>query len=229
MKRRSSPFVARTARASGDRWLFGYADIVTLLFACFASLYAAKLTPVVAASPSRDIQLRTEVRQPKPEDDPTASLRADLESVIAHDDGGASVELGASARGLVLSLAEAGSFPAGRADLSTAAMQVMLTVANSLRYRTNLIRVEGHTDDAPIRTSLFASNWELSTARATRVVRLLAEQGGIDPGRLSAAGYAEYRPRLPNESIEARARNRRVDIVVLDLAAANAEEPKGLQ
>lgn len=229
MKRRSSPLAPRSARASGDRWLFGYADIVTLLFACFASLYATKLTPVMAAAPARDILLRTEVREPAPEEDPSAGLRKNLEAVIAHDAGGASVEVGASSRGLVLSLAEAGSFPAGRADLTPAAMHVMLTVADSLRYLPNLIRVEGHTDDAPIRTSLFASNWELSTARATRVVRLLAEQGGLDPGRLSAAGYAEYRPRLPNDTTEARARNRRVDIVVLDVAAANAEEPKGLQ
>jgi chemotaxis protein MotB len=77
----------------------------------------------------------------------------------------------------------------------------------------------------PIHTPLFASNWELSTARATRVVQFLVEQGHLDPARLSAAGYGEYHPRVPNTSPELRARNRRVDIVVLDVAASRIEAP----
>ncbi len=85
--------------------------------------------------------------------------------------------------------------------------------------------MEGHSDDVPISTSQFASNWELSTARATRVVEFLVDECGLDPARLAAAGYAEYRPRLPNASAAARARNRRVDIVVLDAATASLEEP----
>jgi chemotaxis protein MotB len=85
--------------------------------------------------------------------------------------------------------------------------------------------IEGHTDDRPISTAIFPSNWELSTARATEVVRLLIEEGGIAPERLSAAGYGEHRPRVPNDSPEARARNRRVDLVVLDEAAAKIEAP----
>jgi len=221
MRRHSLPAAARPVRASGDRWLFGYADVVTLLFACFASLYAAKVTPVVAAPAARDIRLPSDIRPT----DRTLQLRRELESVATEDRGGPSMEIGASSRGLILSLAEAGSFPAGRADLTPEASRVMLTVAAALRNLPNRIRVEGHTDDAPIRTSLFASNWELSTARATRVVQLLIEEGRVDPSRLSAAGYAEYRPRVAGASADARARNRRVDIVVLDAAAARAEEP----
>ena len=99
----------------------------------------------------------------------------------------------------------------------------MLDMADQLRPLPNQIRVEGHTDDVPIHTPLFASNWELSTARATTVVQLLIEAGGLDPARLAAAGYAEYRPRLPNDSSDHRARNRRVDIVVLDPSAATQE------
>jgi chemotaxis protein MotB len=223
--RRSTPPLARSVRASGDRWLFGYADIVTLLFACFASLYAATVAPAAKSLP-RDIQLRLD---PKPDDDPMAALGEDLRAIAEDNTGGTSVDLDRTSRGLVLSLAETGSFPTGSAEMTTAARRIMLIIADALEKVPNLIRVEGHTDDAPIRTPLFESNWELSTARASRVVRLLAEEGGLDPERLSAAGYAEYRPRLPNTSVVARARNRRVDIVVLDLAAATAEAPEMAQ
>ena len=81
--------------------------------------------------------------------------------------------------------------------------------------RTNQIRIEGHTDDVPIHSARFASNWELSTARATAVVQWLIEREGMTPSRLSAAGYGEFHPRVPNDSTEARARNRRVDVVIL--------------
>lgn len=225
MRRHSIPVVPRTLRASGDRWLFGYADIVTLLFACFASLYAAKVVP--AAEARRDILLPAEARPRRPEADPSLALRRELQMVVDDDSRDTSLELGASARGLVLSLAEAGSFPPGRADLTPGARRVMLNVANALGRIPNFIRVEGHTDDTPISTSLFASNWELSTARATRVVQFLTGEGALDPARFSAAGYAEFRPRVTNGSPSARARNRRVDIVVLDVAASS-EEPGSL-
>jgi chemotaxis protein MotB len=223
MRRQSPPPAPRPVRASGDRWLFGYADVVTLLFACFASLYAAKAAPVAASPLARDIHLPAE----PPAIDPAVDLKRELLAIARADGGGASIDVRVSTRGLVLSLAEAGSFAAGRADLSPEAARVMLTVASALGRLPNLIRVEGHTDDAPIRTPLFGSNWELSTARATRVVQLLVEQGGLDPARLSAAGYAEYHPRVSNSSAEARARNRRVDIVVLDASAARVEAPEG--
>jgi chemotaxis protein MotB len=79
----------------------------------------------------------------------------------------------------------------------------------------NEIRVEGHTDGIPIATALYPSNWELSSARATTVGRYLAEQNDIAPGRLIAAGFGEFRPIAPNDTREGRARNRRVDLVVL--------------
>jgi chemotaxis protein MotB len=222
-------------RASGDRWLFGYADVVTLLFACFASLYAAKLAaPVTTVSADAPISTDapaaaapvTPAAPPAPivaaTPEPSPLERA-LESVLGRDSNLPGIEVATSTRGLVGSLPEAGSFPAGRAELSDAARTVMLDMADQLRPLPNQIRVEGHTDDVPIHTALFASNWELSTARATTVVQLLIEAGGLDPARLAAAGYAEYRPRLPNDSPDHRARNRRVDIVVLDPSAAGQE------
>ena len=90
------------------------------------------------------------------------------------------------------------------------------------------MRVEGHTDNLPINTPRFPSNWELSTARATSVIRYLIEEENLDPERLSAAGYGEYRPIDANDTPEGRARNRRVDLVILRLGLTSAE-PSGAE
>jgi chemotaxis protein MotB len=134
------------------------------------------------------------------------------------------IDVTRSPRGTVVSLAEAGSFAPGDAALSPAAIRAIGDLAALLQSQPHQIRVEGHTDDRPIQNERFASNWELSTARATRVVQWLVEDGRIAPARLSAAGYAEYRPRVANTGPEGRARNRRVDIVVLDGPAQDAPD-----
>ena len=215
---------AHSLRASGDRWLFGYADIVTLLFACFASLYAAGLTPVVTSTVVAAV-VASPVAAPEPSSPPAAApdLENALERRLDANPRLPGVEIVPDRRGLVISLPEAGSFAPGRTELSSSAELAILDLALELAAVPNLVRVEGHTDDVPIRTAEFVSNWDLSTARATRVVRLLIEQGGLDPSRLSAAGYAEHRPRQPNTTAAARARNRRVDIVVLERGTGNGE------
>ncbi len=227
-----SPPGSRTLRVSGDRWLFGYADVVTLLFACFAALYAVQASPspappVAAAAVPEPAPAPAPVLADPPApvfaDPPAAPSELALEvRALAAAEDEIQIELTAGDAGTVISLAEAGSFPPGRADLTPAAERVMRTLADLLRPQPFAVRVEGHTDDRPIRTAKYESNWELSTARAARVVAFLAKQGGLPPERLSAAGYGEFRPRLPNDSRESRARNRRVDIVVLDAGAAQA-------
>jgi chemotaxis protein MotB len=106
-------------------------------------------------------------------------------------------------------------FPSGVATLSDRANPVLARVADSLRRHYRYIRVEGHTDDQPIRTAGFPSNWELSAARAASVVHLLVDSG-IDPARLGVSAYGEYRPIVPNDSVVGRASNRRVVLVILD-------------
>jgi chemotaxis protein MotB len=128
-------------------------------------------------------------------------------------------------RGLVVSIRENGSFRTGSADLSDTTRGLIAEIAASLTGLPNFVRVEGHTDDVPIHTSRFASNWDLSTARATAVVAFLLQEHGFTPDRLSAAGYAEFHPRVPNASEADRARNRRVDIVILNQTTTRAEEP----
>jgi chemotaxis protein MotB len=120
-------------------------------------------------------------------------------------------------RGLVLSVvSDKVLFDLGRADLKPEGRQVLDGLAVALRDLPNDLAIEGHTDNRPLNHgALFDSNWELSTARATSVLRYFVDQLGIPAARVSASGYADQRPLVPNDSAENQARNRRVEIVVL--------------
>jgi chemotaxis protein MotB len=96
-------------------------------------------------------------------------------------------------------------------------MPVLDRIASILAVRTCGLRIEGHTDDVPIHTAQMASNWELSTARATELVRLLILRYRFSPQRLSAAGFAQYHPIASNATAQGRAQNRRVDVVILNV------------
>jgi chemotaxis protein MotB len=115
-------------------------------------------------------------------------------------------------------------FPSGVATVSSGAAPVLAQLAGTLRPFTNPIRVEGYTDDRPIRTAAFPSNWELSAARAASVVHLLTDNG-ISPSRLAVVAYGEHRPLKPNDSPEARNANRRVVLVILNNEPPAAPRP----
>ena len=110
-------------------------------------------------------------------------------------------------------------FPSGVATLSPSATQVLTSLGDILAPFANPLRVEGYTDDMPINTAVYPSNWELSAARAASVARLFAEHG-VDPERLGIVGWGQYRPAAANESAEGRNKNRRVLVVVLSDKAA---------
>ncbi|TFH65413.1 MAG: hypothetical protein E4G91_02595 [Candidatus Zixiibacteriota bacterium] len=118
-------------------------------------------------------------------------------------------------RGLVIHVVESALFESGQATLKPEALAVLDRIAREIMNLPNQVRVEGHTDDRPIMTTRFPSNWELSSARATAVVRYLIEKHSFSPEKLSALGFGEYRPLAPNTSDENRAKNRRVDVVIL--------------
>ena len=118
-----------------------------------------------------------------------------------------------SQEGLVISLREAGFFASGSAEIRSESLAMLTAVAAALPNQA--MRVEGHTDNVPIHTAQFATNWELSTARAATITRLILAQHTADPAQISAAGYAEFRPIANNETEQGRAQNRRVDIVLL--------------
>ena len=157
-----------------------------------------------------------------------AGLREQLADHLARDIDSDLVDLRLDGRGLVISLHEAGAFATGSAELALPARSLIETVATAIRNLDNIVRVEGHTDDVPISTPRYRSNWELSTARATSVVTYLVEELFMPSERFAIAGYGEFRPLVPNDSDENRATNRRVDIVVLSTETALAEEPAAL-
>lgn len=128
-------------------------------------------------------------------------------------------------RGLVISLSEAGFFDSGAATMKKSSLRVLDAIAESVLPMSNQIRIEGHTDNTPIHTDRFPSNWELSTARATQVIAYLTTHFPFRASRLSAAGYGEHRPMAKNATAEGRALNRRVDFVVLS-EAAERQEPR---
>lgn len=127
-------------------------------------------------------------------------------------------------RGLVLRFQDSVLFEKSKADLLPQAIEVMREIAKILKNTDNPIRVEGHTDDLPINTAKFPSNWELSTTRATNVLRFLINEG-LSGDRLSAVGYGEYHPIVTNDDEESRRKNRRVDILLIR-ESLRANEPK---
>jgi chemotaxis protein MotB len=112
-------------------------------------------------------------------------------------------------------------FPSGEADLTDEGLKVLERVGNILKNtKDNIIRVEGHTDNVPISGALkykFPTNWELSTARATNVLRLLEDKVGVDPAKLEAVGLGEHQPVASNETAQGRAQNRRIEIALLPI------------
>jgi chemotaxis protein MotB len=134
--------------------------------------------------------------------------------------------------GIAVEISAGALFAPGEARLAPESAAALRAVAGVLAPLPNAIRIEGHTDDAPIATAQFPSNWELASARASAVARLFID-GGIVPARLVVTGHADTRPVEPNASPEGRARNRRVTVVILsqesveplDAAAPPAETP----
>jgi chemotaxis protein MotB len=138
-----------------------------------------------------------------------------------------SVRLDINQRGLVVTIVtDEVLFETGKADLRPLGAEVLDAVGPVLVDLPNRISVEGHTDNVPIRSARFASNWELSAERATTVLRYTMERHGITPSRLSAAGFADTQPLAGNDSADGRSRNRRVEIVILSSITQSQLNPQ---
>jgi chemotaxis protein MotB len=155
---------------------------------------------------------------------PMKDIQADLEKALAPEIQKRVVEVKARKEGLIISLREIGFYSSGSAELRASSRDALDRLAAILAPRTESLRIEGHTDDVPIHSQRFQSNWELSTTRASELIRVFLLRYHMDPARLSAAGYAEFHPVSPNDSPEGRARNRRVDIVVLNPPESGAAD-----
>jgi len=159
-------------------------------------------------------------------------MKRELDQRLSNQVAQHTVSLKVGKDGLVISLREAGFFDSGSAMPRKDALDPMRAIASELNQMPYDLRVEGHTDNIPIHTAKFDSNWELSSSRATNVARILLMLNAVPADRLSAAGYAEYHPVDTNDTEEGRARNRRVDLVItprtkVNLATAEPVHPTG--
>ena len=232
---------------AGGNWLTTYADMITLVLAFFVLLFSmstidVKRFDLAVTSMQKalgfmpggrtvfveDLQDAGELKRLEQvrtlEFLQLAEIRRNVEDALIASGRGGEASFSMEERGLVIRFADSVLFPSSRAVLTPEAREVMDDVAGILRRLGNHIRIEGHTDSRPINTPQFPSNWELSTARATTVLRYLLEVHGLSASRLSAAGYGEYRPVASNETPEGMQQNRRVDIVILRFTAGG-EEP----
>jgi chemotaxis protein MotB len=139
-----------------------------------------------------------------------------LTEELKQEIGAGKLQVKLEPRGLVVSLTEAAFFPSGEDTIEPATYPSIEKIAEVIRRLPNPVRLEGHTDSVPIHNSRFRSNWELSAARGVAMLELLSTRFGIPTARLAIAGYAETRPLEPNDTEKGRARNRRVDIVILN-------------
>lgn len=216
-----------------DRWLLTYADLITLLLAFFIVMYsmsqldAKKFGKMAKALhgvlKGGDNVLRHAVEEQETKGHGLLKL-GDLNLINQKiqekfDKLGQKnlVRTEITERGLVVHIMESALFREGSAKLEPKAMTVLDLLYDQIKGLPNHVRIEGHTDDRPINTVSYPSNWELSTARATAVVRYFIDNHSTPPDMISALGYGEYRPTRPNNSIEHRAENRRIDVVILTM------------
>ena len=232
---------------SAPRWLTTYGDLVTNLLCFFVLLFAMStinlkkfqravlsiqgalgvlpgqisLQELEEMAPELENSLLEELA--KKDMEQLQAAKQQLQTLIADEGLGGSVTITMEGRGLVLRFADTVLFDLGKADLKPGAKRILDKISKVLLNLPNQVRVEGHTDNLPISTVQFPSNWELSCVRATTVVRYLSEKNGLPADRLSAAGYGEHRPVAPNSSEDSRRLNRRVDLVILTMTLSKSE------
>lgn len=229
-------------RENHERWLITYADLITLLLVFFVVMYSisrADLEKFRQVTSSLRAAFNLEVLDsPAPpkritaplEQDPRFAtylgVRAEMMSLLTRlglDRESVEVEL--TYEGIVIHLSDTLLFPPGQAQLRPGAARVLDGIASILAALPNQVRVEGHTDNVPPPAGAYPDNWELSVMRAVAAVRYLTDVSGLPPERLSAVGYAQYRPRADNSTLEGRRKNRRVDIVILQPAPGSMAVP----
>jgi chemotaxis protein MotB len=225
---------------SHERWLISYADFITLLFAFFVVMYAISVVnegryrvfsdslgdafggraaatvnaeaPAPIALPNIIARKRAEAM--RHERDRLTRLAQDLSSTLAPLVKEGKVRVTQNSRGVSVEINASVLFDPGDAALQPESKQALRALAVMLKDDAHAIQVEGHTDDSPIKSALFPSNWELSAVRASSVVRLFIDNG-VAAARLTAVGYSSNVAVAPNDTPENRARNRRVAVTIL--------------
>lgn len=224
---------------NGEAWLLPYSDLMTLLLAVFIVLFAvSKIDVEKAAQMSeqfRDAMLNESAAEGSQAETTNAGeitdeelteyleqeelenlekLKAKIDQQLEEQGMTGSVTTSIDKRGLVISFNNAILFESGSAQLKEENISALLAIAKTINTLDNFIRVEGHTDNVPIHSDIYPSNWELSSSRAATVVRLFVD-GNVSPDKIVAVGYGENRPVADNTTESGRAKNRRIDIIVL--------------
>lgn len=211
------------------RWLLTYADMITLLLAFFVILYAistvdlkryeslaVSLRGAFAGSAPLPVSTRGgggERLLPKP--DLVFDVVRELRERLGDDLEAGRVQIERAPEAIILRFPDAILFERGKAELRGGARQILDRVAGVVLSLPNPIEAEGHTDTLPIRSAQYPSNWELSAARATAVVRYLVEIRAVSPLRIAARGVGEHKPLFPNDAIRGEPRNRRVELRIV--------------
>lgn len=218
-------------------WLLTYSDMITLLLTFFvllitmSSLEVAKVKEFQTSTvDAMGILLEGRASEMQPKQIVASGERIDeqvlgterflkqyagLKTQLLKENERGDVEFKKLERGMSIILRDDLLFQSGEAAVSPGGISVLNTISASFKDFDGEVMVEGHTDNMPIRTDDFPSNWELSTTRAVTVLRQFSENLGIDPAKLSAVGYADTRPIVPNESPENQRINRRVEIILV--------------
>lgn len=230
MSSESPTEVKKPADEGAPLWMTTFADLMSLLLCFFVLMLSfsemdRKLFKVLSGSLKEAFGVQRDVRVwdfPKGMNiisgdfkDPkflSDDVEKELRSAIRMAKGGGMAQVTEGESTVTVTLPGNVLFPLGSASLKADALPVLDEIRKVIRKGSNRVVVTGHTDDLPIRTAQFPSNWELSAARAGSVIRYFLSEGGIDPSRFLAVGVADTRPRSPNDSEENRARNRRVEI-----------------
>ena len=222
---------------NNERWLITYADLITLLLAFFIMMYvfskkdAQKYDEVVGHlktifTGASSTSGQAKVGPPVPFDLPIKiaqgsseevqkKLKNELQSLTSNSASQKNISVFVDERGTVVRILDKAFFDEGKADFKEKAKKALDKIVPVLKSTNNNIRIEGHTDNVPISTHEFRSNWELSVRRATEVVRYLIERYDFSPEKISAVGYAEHRPIASNDTAENRALNRRIEIIIM--------------
>ncbi|MBA4389322.1 MAG: hypothetical protein C0399_00065 [Syntrophus sp. (in: bacteria)] len=221
---------------NNERWLITYADLITLLLAFFIMMYVfskkdtQKYEEVVghlktiftggANAPGQakaagivSFDLPIKMAQGSSEE-VQKKLKDELHSLAGNGASQKNISVFVDERGTVIRILDKAFFDEGKADFKEKAKNALDKIVPVVKSVNNHIRIEGHTDNVPINTREFRSNWELSVRRATEVVRYFIEKYDFSPERISAVGYAEHRPVAPNDTAENRALNRRIEIII---------------
>lgn len=211
-----------------DRWLLTYSDLITLLLGLFVILYAiskvdaGKYAEIASALSGVFGSQRGAISVHPAVLDQSAILQSerqrivrDVRNALQLDSQQMPITVTENERGVTVHIMEELLFASGSADIKASSLSALDTLAGVLRTLPNDLRVEGHTDNVPITTLQFPSNWHLSVARALNVAYYLIQQHGLIQERVSVVGYSEFLPIAANDTPEHRSQNRRVDIVIL--------------